>query len=230
MKMLVRLAVVLSVLIRGTVFCSAQGFVNLTFERAGIFLPQTPPYTYGGEVDPALAFNGWTVTNALGPGHYPVYSLYNSLTLGSSAVDLVGPQFPNALNLTPLQGSYSVLLQGFANTDFVGLPGLLQSGTIFPDALSISFLTSPFANAGRLTVGGVDVPLFPIGGNRIAGDVSAFAGMNVELLISTIPGGGGFYFDDVRFSNLPVPEPSPCTLAALALLGFVLFRKRRFCK
>ena len=182
---------------------SAQGFVNLSFERAGFLLPTTTPGQYGTDVDPNLAFNGWTVTNAMGPGHYPVFPLYNNLTLGSSGVVLVGPQFPNALNISPLQGSYSVMLQGFGNTNFVGLPGMLQNGVIAADVRSISFLTSTTVGgaAGRLSLDGMEVPLFPISNNRLAGDVSAFAGRNVDMMISTLPGQGWFYFDDVQFSK-----------------------------
>ena len=86
-----------------------QGFVNLDFEQATV--APTPAGQFGSLfADPALGFPGWTM-GSNGSGPYRNYTLYNNLTLGSVAQVLVGPTFPNALGMTPLQGSYSALLQ-----------------------------------------------------------------------------------------------------------------------
>jgi hypothetical protein len=79
-----------------------QGFVNLDFEAATV--TPTPVKVFGGPVDPAVAFPGWTI------GGGDTYVLYNNETLGSPAVALMGPNFPNATGFTPLQGAYSALI------------------------------------------------------------------------------------------------------------------------
>lgn len=204
----------------------AQGFVNLGFEGAGLLVTPTPPGQFGTQVDPNFAFNGWGITNALGPGHYPLFSLYNNLTIGSSAVVLIGPQFPNALSLTPLQGSYSVMLQGFPGTNVVGLPAIFQNGVVPADARSINFLLSQ--GNPRVTFAGVEIPLVPMEGGRVAGDIAAFAGQEVQMMLSPHAGAHNFvYFDDVQFSAQAVPEPSAYALSMLALVAVTLFRKRR---
>ncbi len=77
------------------------------------------------------------------------------------------------------------------------------------------------------------IPLFDMGGGREASDISAFAGGMAELKFSTTTYlGGGFYFDDVRFSA--VPEPGIWALwvcGGLALWGWrsgnIWHRRRR---
>lgn len=61
----------------------AQRFLNLDFEYAQFFV--LPAY-WGDVVDPTNAFREWTVQG---------WCLYNNLTLGTPAVDLIGPVFPN---------------------------------------------------------------------------------------------------------------------------------------
>src|SRR5689334_1086062 len=73
-----------------------QNFVDLDFELASIFVP---PAYWGDVVDPTNAFPKWKVQG---------YCLHNNLTLGTPAVDLIGPVFPNGPGLNALQGSYSV--------------------------------------------------------------------------------------------------------------------------
>src|SRR5947208_2513443 len=86
--------------------CLGAVFHNLDFEEATV-LP-TPVGGHGDMVSPALAFPGWGIgtDGTLNPN----FTLYNSLTLGSVAQVLVGPNFPNAIGLSPLQGNYSALL------------------------------------------------------------------------------------------------------------------------
>ena len=99
-------------LLVGAASAFGQGtFQNLNFEQARV--TPTPVNGYGDEVDPALAFPGWTVS-AAGIGtntSWRLYTLYNSQTLDSPAVDLFGPLFPNGMGYPSLEGSYSVALQ-----------------------------------------------------------------------------------------------------------------------
>lgn len=202
-----------------------QGFFNLDFEQATI--SPTPVREFGtGPVDPGLVFPGWTM-GPDGIGYYN-YTLYNTLTFGSVAQVLVGPSFPNALGLDPLQGQYSAFLQFGPMPEpgvDVGSPALIQTGLIPLDARSITFLVSETFNDARVTLDGVDIPLVTIEGGRLAGDVSFFAGRQAELMVTTTSyNGGGLYFDDLRFSAVAVPEPRPLCLSILALLSFQLIR------
>ena len=160
---------------------SAQGtFQNLDFEQSTI--PPTPVGGYGGAVNPTAAFPDWTV----GGGGTALYVLYNVETLGSPAVDLIGPDFPNALGIAPLQGSYSVLLQ-YHGALFPGWdpPTISQTGMIPENAQSISFLVSPSEDNGVLEVNGTSIPLFPIAAGQLAGNISAWSGQTVQLTFTT---------------------------------------------
>ena len=206
----------------------AQGFVNLDFEDATIPLTPVGGSTY--PADPAQAFPGWTV-GANSSGFYTAI-IYNSLSLGAPAVDLMGPNFPNAAGYTPLQGSYSVLLQYFG---IAGEPPTLSQTALVPaDAQSISFLVPPgqngiYPNYAVVSLNGVDIPLMPIAGGRVGGNISSFAGSVAQLTFSTINAGvnsGVFvYFDDIQFSSTVVPEPSEFALGALGAL-LLAFRCR----
>lgn len=193
---------------------SAQGnFQNLNFEQATV--PPSPVNGYGDLfVDPALAFPGWTVS-ASGNG-YPLYTTYNNLTLDAPAVDLIGPFFPNGIGMSSLQGSYSVVLQ---YSDYFHIfPFISQTGLVPATAKSINFLISsdPLVLPPFVNLNGVRISLVDIGGGRLAGDVTAFAGSTAELTFGT--GAYRACFDDVRFSAQPVPEPSVFALSALGAL------------
>ena len=170
-----------------------------------------------------MAFPGWTVGFG-GPG-FPNYTLYNNLTLGSVAQVLVGPSFPNGIGYTPLEGSYSALLQ-FGPSPTFGTPALIQTGLVPADARSITFLTSPTRNDARVLMNGREIPMFSIGGGRLAGDVSAFAGSQAQLMFSTRSYNGNWlHFDDVTFSAVPVPEPSGFWLCGCAMFIWLIFRR-----
>jgi hypothetical protein len=188
-----------------------QGFVNLNFEQATI-----TPTPVGGSTfpaDPAQAFPGWIV------GGSNTSVMYNDMSIGGPAVSLMGPAFPNFVNYTPLQGSYSVLLYYFSA---FGVPTLSQTGQVPTTAKSINFLVEPGESAAVVTLNGVPIPLAPIAGGRLAGDVSAFAGAIAQLTFSVpnVPGYPGqlLYFDDVRFSSSPAPEPGQGNLLILGVL------------
>jgi hypothetical protein len=201
-----------------------QGFVNLDFEQATI--APTPVGQYGAApADPALTFPGWTMGR--GGTFAPNYTLYNNLTLGSVAQVLIGPSYPNAIGYTPLQGSYSALLQ-FGPSLALGTPALIQSGLVPAGTRSINFLVSATQNDARVTLDGVDIPLIDIGGDRLAGDVTAFAGQQAQLMFSTTSYSGNWlYFDDVTFSPVAVPEPSTFGLSVLVVVTVLLVRRRR---
>jgi hypothetical protein len=198
-----------------------QGFVNLDFEDATI-----APTPIGGSTypaDPTQCFPGWTV------GGSSTVVMYNDVSLGAPAVSLMGPDFPNGAGYAPLQGSYSVLLQYFGIDG--GPPSLSQTGLVPVGTQSISLLVPSGQNgadstATVVTLNGVNIPLVPIAGNRVAGNVSAFAGEEAQLTFSTINAEDFLYFDDIQFSSSSVPEPGPIGVAALSGL-FLVWRHRR---
>src|ERR1035441_9099077 len=190
----------------------AQGsFQNLNFEQATI-----APTPIGGWVypaDPAQAFPGWTVGGG-GDPPYPVV-MYNTLSTGAPAVCLMGPNFPNFANYLPLQGSYSVLLYCFMGAP----PTLSQTGLVPATAHSISFLVGNGLSDAAVSLNGVNIPVFPASGGRMAGNISAFAGSVATLTFSVAPDrfiDNLLYFDAVQFS--PVPEPGALGLSALGAL------------
>jgi hypothetical protein len=214
----------------------AQSFVNLDFELARFYVYPTPTNGFGSlNVDPALALSGWSVGNSTSGF---TFVPYNNFTLGSPAVALMGPNFPNAVGCSPLQGSYSVLLQ-YSSIPQLGLPTLSQTGFVPAGAQSISFLVGDFPEyffgAGRLasdaavSLNGMNIPLVPVSGGRLAGDISAFAGSVAQLTFSTSTSHAGdnfLYFDDIQFSSQPIPEPSGLALFGVGALLLGFFRRR----
>lgn len=193
----------------------AAEFVNLDFERARV--PPTAPGEFGSEVDPALAFPGWTVGE--GGSFARNYTLYNNLTLGSTAQVLVGPRYPSAIADAPLQGRYSAILL-FGPSPELGYPALSQRGTIPEGANSIHFLVGEGPNTAELRVDGSIVPLLFTGAGSMAGDIAAYSGREVNLMFTTsTPQGPGVLFDDVRFSAQVVPEPSTFGLFGIGVLA-----------
>lgn len=204
---------------------SGGAFQNLNFELTRFTIPPTAVGEFGPiDVDPALAFPGWTIgTSGTVTANR---TLYNNLTVGSVAQVLVGPNFPNAIGYSALEGNYSALLQ-FGPSLAMGTPALSQVGLVPVDARSITFLMSATQNDALVTLDGVVIPLVSLGDGRVAGDVTQFAGFEVELKFSTTRANGPWlYFDDVKFSSAAVPEPSVLGLGA-AGFGFFLWSRNR---
>jgi hypothetical protein len=205
-----------------TAHAPGQGFINLDFEMATI--APTPVGEFGPlQADPLLAFPGWTMGSD--GSQNPNYTLYNNLTIGSVAQVLIGPSYPNGTGITPLQGAYSALLQ-FGPSLELGVPALSQVGLLPANARSINFLVHAFSRDAVVTLDGHEIPLLAFGPDRLAGDVSGFAGQMVELRISTRSyNGGGLYFDDIRFSPVTVPEPTVVQLATAGIICFGLWHR-----
>ena len=205
--------------------CPATG-QNLNFEEANV--PTTPVGGYGWTVSASDAFPGWTIDYSPdGQPGLPLLILYNNLSLGTPAVDLIGPEFPNGLGLMPLEGNYSVVLQSFhyGGGPPTGGTVSLSCGVWVPsDAHSVTLLVGGWPSPAQLTLSGVNIPLDSIGGGRVAGDVTAFAGTGAELRIS-----GSLYFDDIQFSSQFVPEPTLCGLVGMGV-GLTFFFRRPVAK
>jgi hypothetical protein len=200
---------------------AGQAFTNLDFERATI--APTPPGGSTYPADPLQALPGWIV------GGSGTVVAYNAASLGAPAITLMGPDFPNGAGYDSLQGSYSVYLQYFGTAG--GPPTLSQTGFIPAGTQSISFLVpsgqnAAYSTATVVTLNGVSIPLVPAAGNRVAGDVSAFAGSTAQLTFSTINAPDFIYFDDIRFSSASAPEPNMLTLLGCGALLLTLRRRR----
>lgn len=194
---------------------SGQSFVNLDFERA--MIAPTPPGGWGDVTEASQAFPGWSVASGL--------VLYNNVTIGSPAVSLLGPYFPQAVAYAPLQGSYSALIEYFGYSG--PSPVLSQTGSIPVGARSISLLVASGTPASDVIVAmnGVNIPLISSAGERLAGDISSFAGSTVELALSAANPAKFVYFDDVQFSSVTVPEPTIFSLTFAAIIVFGCGRK-----
>lgn len=207
-------------LFASAVLANGQGtFRNLDFEAASQYITPTQPGQYGGTVDPALAFQGWTVGNA--PGSMPTFYLYNNVTVGSPAVDLIGPDFPNGLGLNPLHGLYSVVIQNWGSGPG---PTLSQTALVPADARSLSLMVDPRYSGVAVSLNGVNIPLVSFnGGALLAGDVSRLAGQTAQLTF-TATAHGQAYFDFIQFSTASVPEPSFSAMAGFGA-AMVLWRR-----
>ena len=201
----------------------AQGFADLNFEH-----PIPPLPTGSGNISVANAIPGWTAyfgasaQTAIG---------YDTVSLGGEAVILEDTNAPGGVPL-PIQGSYSVLLEGsalaVATTASIG-----QTGTIPVTAQSLTFWGVLAAN-----VQGQNLQLsfnnqalsFTAISNALnytvyGANISPFAGQTGQLLF-TVPVQGIALLDNIQFSSLPVPEPSTFALTALGAL-FIGFNRWR---
>jgi hypothetical protein len=207
----------------------AAPFENLNFEAA---------------VPPGDSLPNWSVNN-LGP-------IYNVACLGSSCVGIHDVD-SNLLDPNiPIEGRYSAFLQAGTSGNSGALPlipaSITQTGDVPAGTQSIRLLsTTPagidplisFENL-RVSLDGNNIPLlqFSTVGDLVtlAGDVSAFAGLTAELVVSTdTPVQGGpelwAWVDTISFSTEPVPEPATSVLLVALICGQLGARgERRSCR
>ena len=195
----------------------AQGFVNLKFENAIINSNGAPQY----EVIASNAIPGWT---AYIDGTPQTYILYNAASIDVAAVSIQGASSPY---IKPIQGNYSVLLQGGTIYSQAGTNAAIgQTGQIPVNALSLVFW-GYFTSLG-VSFDGQTLSLVTLGStanyNIYGADISAFAGQTGPLLF-TCPQSNYSLIDNIQFSSSPVPEPGELALVAF---GALLFGYRRW--
>jgi hypothetical protein len=203
----------------------AQGtFQNLNFEQANPVFVSGPDSPY--DATTASALPGWTVL--IGGVQQSVVTV-NNPTLGAPWVSLVGPG--THFGFSPIDGDYSVLLQGYAGTVAISQTGLIPSGTQSLLFESATGLLQP--GLLEVSVGTQDVPLVAVGTGPnytlYGANISAWAGQTDALTFSAAPGGAfinNWELDDISFSpNAVTPEPSPLVLTGFGGLLFALCRR-----
>jgi hypothetical protein len=203
----------------------AQPFENLNFEQANpVIVVGSPYYPYG--VTAATALPNWMVS--LG-GVSQTQITENSPSTGSSWVSLVGP---GDLYGSPIDGNYSVLLQGGGPAPSASIS---QTGLIPAGMQSVFFEAQAGAGTLDVLVGTQDVPFFVIGSGPnytlYGGNISAWAGYSEPLTFSALQYSGGlndWEIDDISFSQTAItPEPSPLILTGIGGLIFALHRRLR---
>jgi hypothetical protein len=197
----------------------AQGFKNLNFESP--ILPLSPNF---GSVSATNAIPNWT---AYLDGR-PIGSIgYDTVSLGGADVLLEDTTTPYGPHPLPIQGNYSVFLQG-------PQPGLQtsaaigQTGTVPITAQSLVF----FAYQGGLqvTFNGQALSLVAVSNalnyTIYGASILPFAGQTGELLFTT-PVFSSALLDNIQFSSVPIPEPNGLALAALGALFLGICRRKR---
>ena len=200
--------------ILGMVPCHSQGFLNLDFESAHL-----SGYAQG-LVPATVGIPGW---NAYVSGIPDSQVLFNLKNLDDPVVTIQGTA---SIYLTPLQGNYSVYIQGGSPYAYGTNAGIFQTGQIPISAKSLTF----WGQVGnvQLSFSGQALSYNAIGniGNYsiFGADISAFAGQTGELRFNVTHPGGAI-LDNIQFSNSPVPEPGSL---ALLVAGGLLVAWRRW--
>ncbi len=173
----------------------SQGtFSNLNFEQANTNSP--------------ITVMGWSL--------YSGAIFYNTVGIGGAALTLHDTM---STHFQPLQGNYSILLQGSQAGPPVGA-AIGQTGQIPTDSLSLRFWVFPASNL-EVTFGGNLIPIYKLSSTAnydvMGGSIALFAGQTGELRFTANAGTAGF-FDNIFFSNQPIPEPSVFSLIGLGAL------------
>jgi hypothetical protein len=191
-------------------------FQNLNFEQS--IIVSSSPSGYGFDTGTANV-PGWTEYNGWGDANYPGGTTldYNSETLDAAGIALEGTAYWRPA----IAGNYSIFLEGGSiPSSQYGTNGAAigQTGQIPATAKSISFYGSSFYAA--VTFNGQLLSFRTIGNGQnftiYGADISTYAGQTGELLFHALWPGGGGMIDNIRFSNLPIPEPGVFGLSALA--------------
>jgi len=224
----------------------ASSFQNLNFESASV-ASAPASYTPWDAYDPisaASALPFWTVEED-NTGCNAVWR--QPVALDETSVALVGAKGTQSdpQSGTPIQGKYSVALSSNPQTSGSGSPyfsfaSIAQTGNVPVQAKSIVFLMEgAYGPAPLVTLGGTPINLIALSDNNnvytMAGDISEFAGQNLELKFlcqgtgnrSVDFGESGFELDNISFSTVAIPEPSSyaALIAGTALVGTWIFRR-----
>jgi len=209
------------------VFCAfpawpaaGQSFSDLNFESTTV-----PPGQAPGSVSTDEALPGWTAY--LGNVQQSEV-LYNYTYNTDATVDLLGPGWKEVPNIEPgvIDGNYSVYLQAGYYGMFVSA-SISENGEVPLTAQSLQFKAwEMFGGGFTVSFNGNDLPLNLLStGTAPSGQPYDVYGVNIGqyagqtgLLEFTEPAGADndLLLDDIRFSPMSVPEPSPLVLTGIA--------------
>ena len=178
---------------------------------------------------------GPTAVTYLGLNYFPLSQGYHTLANTS------GRTFVFSISVYPIQGNYALFVSPpipHAGESFIPY-SLTQSGVIPATADKIEFLN--FGAPVQLLINGMPLPLTYTYINPspldeafrsalVIGDISSYAGRDVELRFTTIRSTQSGYIyglDDIRFTS--VPEPGTFALLAFGglMLGWRTVQQRR---
>lgn len=205
---------------------SGQDFTNLNFESANV-----SQYSPGDYVPATVALPNWTVSfsNSSDPTSSTFSTIdYDALSFGPAFTvleDSNALNYTGSISLSPLQGSYSLCLQGTQVVVPSGSSASIgQTGTIPNTAKSLIFLGSLEGDI-QVTFDGQNIFYSAIGNSvnyTIYGaDISSYAGQTGQLLF-TAPDQTTALLDNVQFLSSSIPEPCEFALSMLGVffLGF----------
>jgi hypothetical protein len=214
---------------------SGQGFANLDFESANV-----SGHSPGDEVSTSVALPSWTAyfSNSSDQTASSLSMVgYDGLSLGPAFISLEDSNAPNGtggFSLFPMQGNYSIFLQGSQG----GVPfppgtstSIGQIGTIPNTAQSLTFLAILGGNF-QVTFDGQNISYSAVGSGAnytiYGADISNYAGQTGQLLFTAL-NQTSTLLDNIQFSSSAVPEPSEFALSGLGtlLLGLQRWTKRR---
>jgi hypothetical protein len=203
---------------------SAQGFFNLDFEK-GKVVSKDPTF---GFLDWNVAVPGWSHSD--GSDTQIVYR--GSPHIGISQYYLLVDSALGPFSLQPIEGRFSLFLHsGRASSLDLSSPWvnafIAQTGLIPANAQSLRLKA---AGSIDVYIGGQRVDLQPLGGNGWGANIPDLAGQLKELRVvnagSADSFSGGLLIDSIRFSTVPVPEPSIAAGILLGLGVLTCFRRR----
>ena len=215
----------LSILTIGITSGLSQGFINLNFEH-----PVLPLTSDGFGIPTTNGIPGWTAYFTDTSGTYINPNIfYDTRAIDGAAVSL---HDTNSDSLQPLQGQFSLLLQGSSPFFPPASASIGQTGRIPLNALSITFYLS-LDSSFQVSFNGQNISLLQLSSTSnygiMGGDISAFAGQTGQLLFTALPNIGYGGLDNIQFSSSPIPEPSMLCLSTLGalLLGYRHLRRTR---
>ncbi len=188
-------------------------FQNMDFEAANV---SEYPFGYPIPVDKALP--GWNAYY----DDVQTYSVwYDNTSLGGPVIAVNDTNY--VYGFVPLDGQYSVGIQGFA-----GSASIAQTGQIPLNSLSVVFLfrgESPqrFDVSFKGNILPYTVIWSESGFDICAADISSYVGQTGELRFMESYGGRAI-IDDIQFSTQAVPEPNTLVLSVFG--SSLLFWRR----
>lgn len=192
-------------------------FQDLDFESASV-----PPNSTGQQISATSALPGWSVAGTMLYNEQP----YVPGESQQQGMFLVGPG-PNLSSFQPIDGLYSLVIQGGQNGDFSLGFYISQSGVIPSDAKFLQFKAwSPGAFDFYVTLGGSTLPLTAVSTEPnytlFQANIQSLAGQNAALSFVEPAYVPPVELDDITFSTAPEPN----TVIMIVVGGLIYFSRQ----